>query len=188
VNILNASKIAMQNALEQLMPILIAELPIQMGITTPDGVYRMLRDYAKAHGQTPEKYLSEPSPDALLPPILAEEAITQIMNGEMPQGIPLEGNQAHLDKLKEFMQMDEFGYLDTPGKLEMFRKYMGGVAQRVKMEEMAKAAGPMGSGLGGTQGTPPGQPPNLGPPLVQDNELLDETLPSAGGGGNGGIR
>jgi hypothetical protein len=187
VNVMNASKIAMQDALEAIMGVFISEIPLQLGIVTPDGIYRMLRDWAKSRGQKPEKYLSKPSPEALLPPILAEEALTEIMAGQLPAGTPMEGAQAHMDKLQAFMQHEEwFGYLNTPGKVDLFRTYLKTVAARLKVENLARAAGPLGgSPAGGPQG-PAGPPPNLAPPQVQEGELLDETLPTAGGGGNAG--
>jgi hypothetical protein len=123
VNIMNASKIALQQSLERLMGVYISELPLMMGLVTPDGIYRMLRDWGKAHGQAPERYLEPPSPDALLSPIWAEEALTQIFNGELPEGLPLEGAQKHLDKLQEFTQTDQFGYIDDPERLALFSTY-----------------------------------------------------------------
>ena len=190
VNVMNSSKLAMQEALEKLMGFSISEIFIQMGIVQPEGIYRMLYDMYKAHGQPPERYLSEPSPDALLPPILAEEAVSQIMAGEMPAGTPMEGAQAHLDKLQEFMNTDNFGYLDTPGKVDMFRSYLSAVSQRLKMEQMAKSAGQVGAQPQGPGGLG-GPAPDMSNPPVQGGELLDETLPTAGGGanpgGNGGV-
>ena len=187
VNIMNASKIALQQSLERLMGVYIAELPITLGITTPDGVYRMLRDWGKAHGQIPERYIDPPSPEALKSPILAEEALNQIMMGEMPSGYPMEGAQAHLDKLMQFMNHESlFGLLDHPDKVKLFRTYLKSVSERAKMEQAAAQAGPVGAPGVGQQGGG-GPMPNMGPPQVSGGEeLLDETLPGAGGGGNSG--
>jgi hypothetical protein len=187
VNIMNASKIAVQQAMERIMGVYISELPITLGITTPDGVYRMLSDWGKAHGQVPERYISPPSPEALLAPIFAVEALQKILTGEMPEGFPIEGAQKHLETLALFRDTENlFALLDHPDKVALFRTYYGKVLARAKMEQAARAAGPMGAAPGGPQGAG-GPTPNMGPPQVQENELIDETMPTAGGGGNGGM-
>ena len=185
VNVLNASKIAVQDALQQMMEVFVSELPIQMGIVTPDAIYRLMRDWGKAHGQNVDNYLSEPAPGAMMAPILAEEALTTIAGGEMPQGLPLEGAEQHLQKLQTFASLPAFDLmLDSIDKVEIFRAYLSAVGQRLQVEKMAQAAGPVGAAPGG--GAPGGgPPPDLSNPQVNENELLDETLPSAGGGGNG---
>ena len=187
VNILNASKIGQQQSLEKLFSLYVSPIALQLGIVDPNSVYRLLRDMGKAYGQKPESYLNEPSPDAFLPPILAEEAITQIISGEMPGGTPMEGAQKHMDKLMQFMQSDQFGFLDTPGKVDLFRSYIKQVSQMLKLEAQSKAAGATGGGMSGGGASPTGgPPPNLGPPQISgEGELLDETLPGAGGGANG---
>jgi len=188
VNVLNASKIAQQDSLEKLMSVYSTELMLTLGISTPETIYRMALDWGRAHGQRPEKYINEPSPDASLPPILAEEALTQIMGGQMPQGTPMEGPQQHMAKLQQFIQSDQMAFMDSPGKITMLRTYMSGVAQRIKQEEIAKAAGVQGQGSGGSAQGAGGPPPDTSQPQVQDNELLDESLPTAGGGGNGALQ
>jgi len=187
VNVMNASKIALQDSLERLLGVYVNPLLIQLGITTPDTIYRLARDWGRAHGQKPEQYLNKPSPEAMLAPILAEEAISEIMAGELPEGLPMEGAQAHLDKLMTFMQSPQFGFLDHPDKVALFRTYLRKVSERVRLEKLASAAGPGGmNSRGASQTGAPGQPPMLGPPQVQPNELLDETMPTAGGGANTG--
>jgi len=184
VNIMNASKVALQNSLEKLMGIFVNPLMIQLGISQPDGIYRLARDYGKSVGMEPEKYIGPPSPEAMLEPISWVDAVTKIINGEMPMGRPQEGAQAHLDSLMQFTQTDEFGHLNHPDQLALFGTYLQKVRERVKFEKVAASAGQGGGGAGGGQ-PGPGQPPNLGPPQVNENELLDETLPTAGGGAGG---
>jgi hypothetical protein len=187
VNVLNASKIAQQDALEKMMGVFVSDLPIQMGITKPDAVYRLMRDWGKSHGQNVDKYLSEPNPDAMLPPILAEWALTVIVGGDLPEGPPLEGAEEHLEKLKIFAQSPAIEMLDSPDKVQLFTAYMQSVQKRIEVEKMAEAAGPIGAAPGGgAQGGSP--PPDLSNPQVNENEILDETLPSAGGGGNGALQ
>ena len=187
VNVMNASKLALQMSLEKLMGVYVNPLMLQLGIIDPDGIYRLARDWGRANGQEPEKYIGPPSPEAMLEPITWVDAVTKIINGEMPMGRPQEGAQAHLDALIQFTQTDEFGYLGHPDQVALFNTYLQKVRERVKFEQVAASAGQMGGGAGGAP-PGPGQPPNLGPPQVQGDELLDETLPTAGGGGNPGVQ
>lgn len=192
-NVLNTSKEALQMALDKLMAIYISPLAIQLGIAKPDGVYRLMRDAGRALGQDPDKYISPPTPGAQDPPISAEEAILQIMDGFIPKGTPMEGLAEHFEKLQTFLQSDEFGYIET-SKVPIFRAYLEQVAQAMAQEQsqaaLLKAAGQFG------QGGQPGQPgPVPGPqqgggqanPMVNPNEMLQEDLPGSGGGGNPGV-
>lgn len=188
-NVLNTSKEALQSALQDLMLTFVSPLAIQVGILKPDGLYRLFRDYGRALGQDPDKYLSPPTPGAQEPPISAEDAILYIMDGVMPQGSPMEGTAEHFQKLQAFMQSDEFGYIGRE-HLPLFRAYLGRIAQQNAREQsqatLLKAAQQFQQG-GGQPGMPgpvampqgPSQPAAL-----QDGELADETLPGAGGGGN----
>ncbi|MEE8327059.1 MAG: hypothetical protein V3R58_08505 [candidate division NC10 bacterium] len=184
-NVLNSSKTALQQGLESLMGLYVTPLAIQMGISTPDTVYRLLRAFGKAVGQDPDQYLQRPAPGSDLPPILAEEALTLLIQGEIPTGPALEGTQAHLQKLIEFTKTPEFQLLDSPEKMGLFRGYLEELGRRVQAEaqqaRLAQAAeqfGPQQNGDGrvGQDAQTP-----VGP-----NELLDEGLPTAGGGGNTG--
>lgn len=187
-NALNTSKEALQSALHDLMAAYINPMAIQMGIMKPDGAYRMLRDYGRAKGQDPDKYLSPPTPGAQEPPISAEDAILYIMDGILPNGSPMEGTAEHFQKLQTFMQSDEFGYLG-PEHIPLFRAYLEQVAQRSAQEQaqavMLKAAAQFQGGGGQAMPGPPAAPqgPQAAAPL-QGNELADESLPGAGGGAN----
>jgi len=192
-NSLNTSKEALQGALQDLMATYVNPLAIQLGIIKPDGIYRLLRDYGRARGPDPDKYLSPPTPGAMEPPISFEEAILAIMDGNLPAGSPMEGAESHFQKLQEFSQSDEFGYL-APEHVPLFRAYLQRLAEALAQERSAAALaaasqqfgegmqrpglpGPQGSGDAG-QGMPP----------VQGAELLQEDLPSSGGGGNAGFQ
>ena len=191
-NVLNTSKEAMQAALQTLMGAYVSPLAIQMGIMKPDGAYRLLRDYGRAFGQDPDKYLSPPTPGAMEPPLSAEDAILYIMDGIMPKGTPMEGTQEHLQKLQTFAQADEFGYI-PPESVPLFRAYMEQVAQLAAQEQaqqaLLKAAAQFGGGgQGGTPGPVPGPQQGGGQamPMLNGGELADESLPGAGGGANPG--
>ena len=191
-NALNTSKEALQGSLQDLMAAYVSPLAIQLGIIKPDGIYRLLRDYGRAKGPDPDKYLSPPTPGAMEPPISVEDAILMIMDGALPQGSPMEGTQAHFQKLQEFAQSDEFGYL-APEHVPLFRAYLEQVAQLLMAEQQAAQLGAAAQqfgegmqrpGMPGPEGS--AQPGAQAMPPVQGAELLDETLPGAGGGANPG--
>lgn len=188
-NALNTSKEAIQETLEKLMATYVNPLFMQLGLIQPDNVYQMGRDYAKALGADPDKYLTPPSPDSLLPRLFAEEALNLILHGVMPEGVPAEpgGAQEHMEKL---MALGDVPGEFTPAQIQMYVAYQGAIRQRMQQEMqrqamMAAAAqfqgGQPGTGVPGPEGTAPidtKQAP------VQKNELMDESLPGAGGGGN----
>ena len=191
-NVLNTSKEATQAALQDIMAAYISPLAIQMGIVKPDGIYRLLRDYGRSKGQDSDKYLSPPTPGAMEPPINAEDAIGMIMTGVLPKGTPMEGTAEHFQKLQDFSQSDEFGYLEMEA-IPLFRAYLEQVAQLMAQEQsqmaLLKAAGQFGQAAQpGALPGPQGQvDPNAQVPApVQGEELTDESLPGAGGGANQG--
>ena len=185
-NALNTSKEALQGALDKLMAMYINPLALQLGISKPDGIYRLLRDAGRAVGQDPDKYISPPSPGAMDPPISTEDAILTIMEGIPPKGSPMEGTQEHFQKLQAFMASDEFGYVPAEF-IPLFRAYLEQVGQLMAQEQtqaaLLQAAGQFGQGQG-QGGQMPMQQPSQGNAPVQDNELIDETLPGSGGGAN----
>lgn len=191
-NVLNTSKEATQAALDKLIGLYVTPLAIQLGISKPDGVYRLFRDAGKAVGQDPDKYLTPPTPGAMQPPMSAEDAILFVMDGIMPKGAPMEGTQEHLEKLQAFMQSDEFGYLGQE-HIPLFRAYLEQVAQQFAQEQaqqtLLKAASQLqqgqGGGMPGPQAAPQQGAQNM--PPVNGNELVDESLPGAGGGANNGV-
>ena len=192
-NALNTNKAAVQQALSQLMSTFISELNIQLGIIDPDGVFRLQFDYGKSLGIDPARYLTPPTPGAYYPDVLFEEALNQIMAGVEPKGRPAEGAQEHFKKLLEFYNSKEFGFLDESG-LMAFKAWLQKVHQMVQSETQKAAMLASAQQFQRSQG---GQPsPSAGnmagpsaadiqaPPQVQNNELVDESLPGAGGGGN----
>ena len=191
-NALNTSKEALQMALQDLMGVYVSELAITLGVIKPDGVYRLLRDYGKAKGPDPDKYLSPPSPMAWQPPIFVEEALAMIFDGQIPEGSPAEGAQAHLQKLLEFTQEDSFGLMPPEHVQTVFRPYVEKVSQLAQMEMQQQALLAAAQQFGqrtqqpGKSG-PAGMPQNPGGmPMLQGAEMMDETMPGAGGGANPG--
>lgn len=52
--------------------------------------------------------------------ITAEEAISQIMNSQVPDGEPMEGAIEHMQTLQRFTQQKEFGFL-SENQVEIYR-------------------------------------------------------------------
>lgn len=189
-NALNTSKEALQMALQDLMGVYVSELALTLGVIKPDGIYRLLRDYGKAKGPDPDKYLSPPTPTAMNPAVFAEEAIAMMMDGQLPQGGPAEGAQEHFNKLQEFTQSDEFGFMPPEHVTAFLKPYMERVAQQMiqeqQMQALLQSAQQFGQRVKQPGKTGPAAMPQAsgGMPQVQGAELVDETLPMAGGGAN----
>jgi hypothetical protein len=190
-NVANSSKIALQQAIQMALGVVVQPLAIQMGIATPDKVYNLLFDALRALGLDGDRYVNPPMPDAHLPRIQAEEAISAIIMDTEPYGIPAEqgGAEEHLAKLQEFVNDREgkFGVLTERG-VAIFRAYLEMVAERAAQERRQAA---LMAAAAQFQGGPPGRPGpqgsgavDQGTPPLQPNELIDESLPTAGGGAN----
>lgn len=181
-NVFNTSKQAAQASLGLLMQTYVTELAIQMGISKPDGIYRLFRDFGLAQGHDPDLYISEPELGAMKPPIFAEEAINAIMSGNIPEGSPAEGPEAHMQKLIAFAGSDDLGFL-TPEQVEILKGYMAQVQSQSQTIALAQAA--QRSQMGqqpGQPGRPPETMPNGGQrQMVAGDEIIDETLPSERG-------
>jgi len=190
-SILNASKVAKQQGLDRMMTILINPLMIQLGIVGPEEIFRMVRDSAQFSGVHPDRYLKEPTPGAGKPRLTANEAISIIFDHMIPDGFPAEPSaEDHLKQLQGFMKDDRFGLLDH-AQLELFRIWLTQIAQlsvqEQSQEEIAKLSDNFQKKLALTSGDERGNgttpPVDQSPPPVNRNELFDETLPGAGGGG-----
>jgi hypothetical protein len=185
-NVLNTSKQMMQQTMTEILSVYMNPVNVQLGLLTPDNAYRIQRDFGKARGVDPaeKQYLTPPSPTSNEPPIFYEEVIHSILLGNPPNGTPAEGAQVHLQKLMEFMQSDEIGYFQNPFQLKLFEAWMMKVKQlaieEVKKQQLAQAM----QSFSQTQGSPSGvskPAPDMSNPPVQNNEVIDETLPSAKG-------
>lgn len=199
-NALNTSKDALQMALQQLMGAYVSELNLQLGIIDPSGIYRLQRDWGRALGPDPDKYLKPPAPGADQPPILAEEAMDMLIAGEMPAAPPMEGAEAHLQKMTELVEQyieQVGGATATPQEQQMAMQvtsnanaYLKMLGQRLMQErQQAQLMAAVQSFQAGAQ--PGGKPgPAAGPQaperqaMLEPNELANESLPGAGGGAN----
>ena len=195
-NAFNTSKAMMQQALQQMAAMYVSPIAIQAGLTTPDKMFNLFTDLGKAFGLNPDRYLQAPSPEASLPLITAEDAITAIVSNQAPFGRPAEpgGTMEHLQKLAQFVQSDELGQLQPP-QIKVLGDYIKSLVERVLAEQqqaaLAQAAAQFQQGGQAGPGQDPGgapaqsvADPNAPPPQVSGaGELMDETLPTAGPGG-----
>ena len=187
-NVLNTSKNLLQESLTTLVQLYVSELSIQLGVLQPEGFYRLMKDIGEAFGQDPDQYLTAPSADSMKPKITAHQALTAIVNGEKPEGVPAEGAQAHLEALVNFTQSDLFRILQLRSQegVEMLTVYMSEIQQRVQFEAQQAQIQAAASGFGQGQnpgGRPPGGngvDPNQPTQISGGNELLDESLPGSG--------
>lgn len=195
-SILNTNRALATSALQDMLGMLVNPLLFQLGIVTPTNLYTLLTDTIKARGQEHEKYITVPSNDpfAAGPKISAEDAINACMNNLYPVGTPMEPIQEHLEKIKLFVS--EPGNMEAfqPQQIALLAQYTATTIQMMQqmMEQqqmLANAAAmqqQVNQGQGGSGGAQPKSgPPNTGVggnPPVQGGELLDEALPSAGGG------
>jgi len=187
-SVLNSSKQAQQQGLNQMLTMLINPLMIQLGIVGPEEIFRMVRDAAKTAGVNPDRYLKEPTPGAGRPRITANQAISVILDHALPDGVPAEPSaQDHLDQLQAFMQDKEsqFGLLDQ-SQLGIFRTWLMQIMQLAVQEQGQEQIAQLTEGFqqqfgaqgGGGNGA--ATPVDQGQPPVNQNELLDESLPGNG--------
>lgn len=180
-NVLNTSKMALQQSIQAIMGVFISDLHIQLGITKADTIYKLSREFAFAHGQDPDQYLHAPDPESMRPILLWQEAVSQIMSNQIPDGRPGPDAMQHLQGLMEFFQSDQVGLLDE-GQVQVFQVWLQQVQERAAFEQqqlqLAQAAQQFGNGAAQAAPGPEPQAP-LGP-----GEILDESLPGAGGGAN----
>lgn len=195
-SILNTNRALATSALQDMLGMLVNPLLFQLGIVTPQNVHTLLSDAIKARGQEPEKYITAPTADPFgSTKISTEDALMSIMNGMYPYGSPMEPMEEHLQKIQEFAKDPENLDKFTPQQVTMLAQYSANRIQEyhrmLEQQMMMQNAASMQQQVGG-QGTPgpagQGAPPNTGVggnPPVQGQEMLDESLPGAGGGQNG---
>lgn len=190
-NVFNSSRQALQEGLGTMIQTLLTPFNIQTGIVSPEDAYRLQRDFAKAQGQDPDNYLSPPTPEAMLPRLFAEDALTLILQGLFPSGVPAEpgGAQEHMAKIQAFMETDQFGAFKE-ANLQLLREYLQRLQLRTVQEARQQALLQSLQGRGGNgAGQPVGRPPEGGqldptqaPTATQEGQLIDQTLPGPNSG------
>jgi len=192
-NVLNTSKALLQQSLAAFGQVYVTELAIQLGIADADGIFRWMRDLGRSWGLDPDQWMKPPSEESRKPKIFAEDAISAILGNTVPTGVAAEAGGAaeHAQKLQEFVALDEFGLFDEP-QLEVFQAYLAQVmeqaAEQQRQAQLFEAARAFGQATGQQAG--PGRPPegvempeSGAPPVSGPGELIDKSLPGAGGGG-----
>lgn len=193
-SILNTNKALAQSALQDMSAMLINPLMLQLGISTPETIYNLTCDIVKAKGQDVERYIRPPQgvDDSGGPVLAAEDVVLCIVNGMYPHGKPMEPLPEHLAKLQEIVSDQKNMELLEDWQQKVLAQYVA-----IKVQEMQQmlqqqqlmqnadqfAQGNQSPGMPGPK--PQTTPPNMGAggnPQVQGRELLDESLPGAGGG------
>jgi hypothetical protein len=127
--------------LQEVMQVIVTPMAFQLGITDPQLVYGLLRDFIRARRLDPKKYTKRPQEDGR-PHVLAEEFISALVDNQFLDAAPLEGAQNHLAKLFAFQKSEAFGLLQrSPAQLEMFRVHLEQIARAAKQEQLAASAG-----------------------------------------------
>ncbi len=157
---LQANPDALAAALESVLAVIGTPLAFQLGITDPQLFYQTVRDYVRARRLDPKKYMKPPQADGA--PILAEEVIGLITQGQVPVGVPMEAPTEHLRKLWEFVASTvSVGNGDVPviaawrpEQMGLLRAWMAEVGRRVQLAQTVQAAAQFQQGLaaGGAQG------------------------------------
>lgn len=195
-SILNTNRALATAALQDMLGVLVNPLLFQLGIVTPANIFTLLSDYIKARGQDALKYITSPTNDpfATGAKISVEDAIMSIMNNFYPIGGTMEPLPDHLQKLEAFVSDPENLNVFTEQQTRMLGQYAAArvaeMEQMLQQQQMMENAAMMQKQVGGSGTTGPAAqqaPPNTGVggnPPVQGREMLDESLPGAGGGAN----
>lgn len=186
-NALNTNKALTSQILSELAPALVNGMTLQLGLTDAEKIYNLLRDMVQSKGQDENKYLNAP-PSANVPKLTAQDAMGQMVAGILPQGLPAEGAQMHLQSLLQFQQDPRYQELiatDAAFRL-IFSTYLQQVQALVMQEQMqAMAAQQFAQALGGGGGT--GGPQGSVDPgadqmsMQGPGQVNDESLPGAKG-------
>jgi hypothetical protein len=176
---LNTNRAVLTQSLMGLVSVLISPLAFQLGLVNEETAYRLFRDFIKSQDQNPDLYLNPPSEQDRGPKILAEEAISALLTGEMPEGIPLESAAEHLKKLMEFESSDNFGYLTSPERVNLFRVYLP--RKEIMAQQLQQAAAQLQQSIAGGGGGPGGVPTTVQEPEQTAPLNGGGTMPEAGG-------
>lgn len=184
---LNTNKQVVAAALGEVAALLISPIALQMGMATPDGIYKLMRDIAKAKDLDPDRYIQRPREDIFAGPKLSgEEVISMILGGQIPDGQPLEASaEEHLKKLMEFVQSDQVGLMaeHQVQVLVMWMKKVQASDQQIQQRQaMMQAAEQMQGNINGGGG-PGGAPTTIQPPADQTGAAPTAQPPGPGGGG-----
>ena len=182
-NSLNTNKAFRSQVLKDLGAITFNPMTFQMGLVTHDNFYNWLQDMWKDSGQDPNRYVNPPSPQSSMPKITAEQAIGLLYQGYIPEQLPAEGPQIHMQRVQQLMQqLQQEGTADASFMVlarTYLQKVQGYAQQAQLLAQQAAQFASMMSGGGGQGGAQPGggQSPEATQAQPQ-GQLLDESLPS----------
>lgn len=166
-------------SLQSLMTVLATPLALQMGVTGPEQLHRLVTDFVKALGEDPDRYVT-PTPETASPAITWEAAISMIFRNQLPVGTPLEGAQGHMEKANQFLQNDAQIGLLNPAQTELLRQWFGQVSTVAQREQLAQAAQQFQQTLaqaGGQQGPELQAGPQAAPGPPPEGTLNNEIRP-----------
>lgn len=189
-NSLNTNKAIKGQILQQLGAMTFNPLMMQMGLVTPENIYQWLKDVYNEAGQDPNKYLTPPSPASAKPKITAEQAMGLLYRGVIPDQLPSEGPQVHVQNLQALYQQAQRERLVDPAFQVLYQIYtqkVQGYALQAMQAQQAAAqfAAMMQGGGGGSMGGGGGESGGGQMMPQPQGQLMDESLPTAGGGAHG---
>jgi hypothetical protein len=180
-NVFNIDRAGLQGALQNIMTVVMNPLAIQLGISTPDTMYRLTKKFVEAWGQDASQLgLNPPTEFSDEQMIMAEEALVSIFNNIMPTGRPMEGFQGHMQKLQSFAQSENVVLLE-PAQIKIFSSYMSqieiGAQNEAHKEALMQQAQQLQMQLG-QQGGSGGQAaaPDMSTPPLNQNENIDRSM------------
>jgi len=189
--ILNTNPLMQRQTAQTLVQILASPFLLQMGIVTPEEVYRAMRRFIETLEEpNPDQYLKRPPGVSSDPKMTAEQAMSSILGGRAPNSVnAMESIQEHAQKLIAFMQSEQFGML-SPQQVALFGEYlrrvMDAAQQAAQQQQMAQAAQGFQQQLGGGNGGQPGAPGNPAAGAAQAN-MLSPASPLEAAGGQPGV-
>ena len=149
--LLNTNRQLLTESLMQFLGLAMSPVLFQLGITTPDKVYQLMRDLAKSRDLDPDLYLTRPDPQQQGEALSAEEALALLLQGIEPEGYPLEGPMVHLQRLQQLAREVQDQLMGAPALMQAFQRYVrelqGQVQQAIQQAQLAQLAGP-GPGQG----------------------------------------
>ena len=160
--LLNTNKGLVSQALTAIGSALVSPLFLQLGLVTPEHIYNWGKDFIQANTLDPARYLKRPEGMPEGPRLMAEEAISMLLQGQLPQGVPLEPPQEHYQKVLQWTQSPEFALLN-PAFVPLLHQYLQALQaqmyQAMQMQQMMQAAQGLsqtlsqGGGGGGVEST-----------------------------------
>lgn len=192
-NVLNSSKQVMQQTLQSIMGLTMTDLGFQLGITDAETVYRQMSKLIRALGQEPLEFIKPPTEKSALPRFLASEAWQMFLDGQVPEGLPLEPAEQHFQELlrleevqRQLAAEDRTDGL-SPRQIQALSAWKQRVSEIIaeerRQQQLLQAAQSFQQGQGGGEAGPRStlDPSFNEPTPLNENELLDEGLPGAQG-------